>query len=105
MPRTVGVLPSGSTLRVKKTFINKALTEDTAKAIGMSQHYHYVRKAFDDILRALDAQFGRPLMMTHTHNTNKEVCMMVSWSRSEAESSLPSIAFSFPIIALLQNSY
>ncbi|XP_022655915.1 protein furry-like isoform X2 [Varroa destructor] len=81
MPRTVGVLPSGSTLRVKKTFINKALTEDTAKAIGMSQHYHYVRKAFDDILRALDAQFGRPLMMTHTHNTNKEAEEMITAER------------------------
>lgn len=25
MPRTVGVLPSGSTLRVKKTYLNKVL--------------------------------------------------------------------------------
>lgn len=73
MPRTVGVLPSGSTLRVKKTFINKALTEDTAKSIGMSSYYYYVRKAFDDILRALDTQFGKPLMMTNTQNSNKEV--------------------------------
>ncbi|OQR78358.1 protein furry-like [Tropilaelaps mercedesae] len=81
MPRTVGVLPSGSTLRVKKTFINKALTEDTAKAIGMSQYYYYVRKAFDDILKALDAQFGRPLMMTHTHNSNKEAEEMITAER------------------------
>ncbi|XP_064474584.1 protein furry-like [Ornithodoros turicata] len=68
MPRAVGVLPSGNTLRVKKTFINKVLTEDTAKSIGMSQYYYYVRKAFDDILKALDVQFGRPLMMTTVQN-------------------------------------
>lgn len=26
MPQTVGVMPSGSTLKVKKTFLNKVLT-------------------------------------------------------------------------------
>ena len=34
MPQTIGVLPSGNTLRVKKTFLNTMLTEDTAKSIG-----------------------------------------------------------------------
>jgi len=47
------------------------LTEDTARSIGMSNYFVYVRKTFDDILRALDAQFGRPLMMTNTQNVNK----------------------------------
>lgn len=81
MPRTVGVLPSGNTLRVKKTFINKVLTEDTAKSIGMSQYYYYVRKAFDDILKALDVQFGRPLMMTTVQNANKEPDDMITGER------------------------
>jgi len=66
MPRTVGVMPSGSTLRVKKTFLNKMLTEDAAKNIGISSYYPYVRKVFDDILRALDTQFGKPFMMTNS---------------------------------------
>jgi len=66
MPRTVGVMPSGSTLRVKKTFLNKMLSEDAAKSIGISAYYPYVRKVFDDILRALDNHFGRPFMMTNT---------------------------------------
>ena len=66
MPRTVGVLPSGSTLRVKKTFLNKMLTEDAAKSIGISPYYPYVRKVFDDILRALDAAFGKPFMLTNS---------------------------------------
>lgn len=47
------------------------LTEDTARSIGMSSYFSYVRRTFDDILRALDSQFGRPLMMTNTQNVNK----------------------------------
>ena len=72
MPRTVGVMPSGSTLRVKKTFLNKMLTEDTAKSIGLSSYYPFVRKTFDDILRALDSQFGRPFLMTNSASASKE---------------------------------
>ena len=71
MPRTVAVMPSGSTLRVKKTFLNKMLTEDTAKSIGLSHYYPYVRKVFDDILRALDSQFGKPYLLTNAQNANK----------------------------------
>lgn len=72
MPRTVGVLPSGNTLRVKKTYLNKMLTEDTARTIGMSNYFPHVRGVFVDMLRALDVQFGRPLMMTNQQNANKE---------------------------------
>ncbi|XP_076040545.1 microtubule binding protein furry isoform X4 [Oratosquilla oratoria] len=81
MPRTVGVLPSGNTLRVKKTFLNKMLTEDTARNIGMSAYYPLVRKSFNDILKALDSQFGRPLMMTNTQNVNKEPDEMITGER------------------------
>lgn len=34
MPTTGVVLPSGSTLRVKKIFLNKTLTDEEAKVIG-----------------------------------------------------------------------
>ncbi|XP_069960081.1 protein furry isoform X3 [Cherax quadricarinatus] len=81
MPRTVGVLPSGNTLRVKKTFLNKMLTEDTARNIGISAYYPLVRKSFNDILKALDSQFGRPLMMTNTQNVNKEPDEMITGER------------------------
>lgn len=47
------------------------LTEDTARNIGISAYYPLVRKSFNDILKALDSQFGRPLMMTTTQNVNK----------------------------------
>ena len=81
MPRTVGVLPSGNTLRVKKTFLNKMLTEEMARTIGMNHYYPYVRKTLSDILRALDVQFGRPLMMTTVQNLNKEPDDMITGER------------------------
>ena len=58
---------------MKKTFLNKMLTEDTAKSIGLSSYYPFVRKTFDDILRALDSQFGRPFLMTNSGTASKEM--------------------------------
>ncbi|XP_047109734.1 protein furry [Schistocerca piceifrons] len=81
MPRTMGVLPSGNTLRVKKTYLNKMLTEDTARTIGMSSYFPHVRRVFVDILRALDVHYGRPLMMTSTQNVNKEPDEMITGER------------------------
>ncbi|BES98592.1 furry homolog (Drosophila) [Nesidiocoris tenuis] len=81
MPRTSGVLPSGNTLRVKKTFLNKMLTEDTARSIGMSPYFPHVRMVFVDMLRALDTHYGRPLMMTCTQNVNKEPDEMITGER------------------------
>ncbi|KAJ6218921.1 hypothetical protein RDWZM_004733 [Blomia tropicalis] len=81
MPRSLGVLPSGNTLRVKKTFLNKMLTDEMAKNIGMNHYYPFVRKTLSDILRALDQQVGRPLMMTNTQNVNKEPDDMITGER------------------------
>ncbi|XP_035794162.1 protein furry-like isoform X3 [Anopheles albimanus] len=81
MPRTVGVLPSGNTLRVKKTYLNKMLTEDTARSIGMSNYFPHVRRVFVDILRALDIHCGRPLMMTVIQNQSKELDEMLTGER------------------------
>jgi len=65
MPRSANVMPSGNTLlRVKKTFLNKVLTEDAARSIGMASYFPLIRKVFTEILRALDLQCGRPLMLT-----------------------------------------
>uniref|UniRef100_UPI00358FEF42 LOW QUALITY PROTEIN: protein furry homolog-like n=1 Tax=Myxine glutinosa TaxID=7769 RepID=UPI00358FEF42 len=63
MPTTTMALPSGSTLRVKNTFLNKTLTEDEAKAIGMSQYYSQVCKVLDLILRQLDKEVGRNMTL------------------------------------------
>ncbi|XP_037037722.1 protein furry isoform X7 [Bradysia coprophila] len=81
MPRTVGVLPSGNTLRVKKTYINKMLTNDTARSIGLSSYFPHVRRVFVDILRALDVHYGRPLMLTNMQNLNKEPDEMLTGER------------------------
>lgn len=39
---------------------------------GMSQYYNNVRKAADNILRHLDKDVGRCMMMTNTQMLNKE---------------------------------
>ncbi|XP_075923623.1 protein furry homolog-like isoform X1 [Petromyzon marinus] len=72
MPTTSVVLPSGSTLRVKKTFLNKTLTEEEAKVIGMSQFYPQVRKILDLMLRQLDKEVGRSMTLGGGQNVAKE---------------------------------
>lgn len=39
---------------------------------GMSQYYFHVRKAMDNILRHLDKEVGRCMMMTNAQMLNKE---------------------------------
>ena len=56
MPQASSCLPSGSTVRVKKTFLNKMLSEQSAKSLGLAPYYPYILKTFDSILRALDLQ-------------------------------------------------
>ncbi len=51
MPTTTRIMPSGNTLRVRKTFLNKQLTEDAAKSIGVLPYYPGIRKAMDGILK------------------------------------------------------
>ena len=63
---------SGNTLRFKKTFINKFLSEETAKTIGVSGYYPHVRLAFNSILNLLDQQVGKPMLKTKTENINKD---------------------------------
>ncbi|GAB1608168.1 protein furry-like isoform X4, partial [Argonauta hians] len=73
MPQSAATLPSGSTVRIKRTFLNQMLSEETAKDIGLSCYYPHILKTFDSILRALDVQVGRPLLQTNSENTGKEV--------------------------------
>ncbi|XP_061136619.1 protein furry homolog isoform X5 [Syngnathus typhle] len=81
MPNTGCTLPSGNTLRVKKTYLSKTLTVEEAKVIGMSQYYFPVRKAFDNILRHLDKEVGRCMMMTNAQMFNKEPEDMITGER------------------------
>ncbi len=72
MPQTIGVLPSGNTLRFKKTFINKYLSEDTAHSIGIAGYYLNCRKAFDAILKYLDSQVGKSMLMIRSENAGRD---------------------------------
>uniref|UniRef100_A0A8C1X4M3 Furry homolog a (Drosophila) n=1 Tax=Cyprinus carpio TaxID=7962 RepID=A0A8C1X4M3_CYPCA len=81
MPNTGATLPSGNTLRVKKTFLSKPLTEDEVKVIGMSLYYPQVRKALDHILRHLDKEVGRCMMLSNAQMLNKEPEDMITGER------------------------
>ncbi|KAM5336812.1 protein furry homolog-like isoform 4-T4 [Glossophaga mutica] len=81
MPTTGVILPSGNTLRVKKIFLNKTLTDEEAKVIGMSIYYPQVRRALDSILRHLDKEVGRPMCMTSVQMSNKEPEDMITGER------------------------
>lgn len=72
MPQSTLTLPSGSTIRVKRNFVNKMLSDTTAKHIGLSQYHNHILKTFDSILRALDLQVGRPLLLSKAENMHKE---------------------------------
>ncbi|XP_071950730.1 protein furry homolog-like isoform X2 [Antedon mediterranea] len=72
MPAATSVMPSGNTLRVKKTFLSKQLTEEAAKSIGMIAYYPVVCKALNSILQMLNREVGRPLLMTNVQCVSKE---------------------------------
>ncbi|XP_030217243.1 protein furry homolog isoform X3 [Gadus morhua] len=81
MPNTGATLPSGNSLKKKKTYLSKTLTEEEAKLIGMSLYYSQVRKALDSILRHLDKEVGRCMMLTNVQMLNKEPEDMITGER------------------------
>ncbi len=64
-------------MRVKRTYSTKPLTSEMACSIGLDQYYLPCRKAFDVILRTLDLQVGRPLMLTSVQIKGKEYADIV----------------------------
>uniref|UniRef100_A0A183BXC8 RING-type domain-containing protein n=1 Tax=Globodera pallida TaxID=36090 RepID=A0A183BXC8_GLOPA len=72
MPHSLAPNTSGTILRTKRNYITKPLSVDVARSIGLEQYYPHCRKAFDAILRTLDGQIGRPLMLTSPHMRGKE---------------------------------
>ncbi|KAM6985914.1 protein furry homolog [Aplochiton taeniatus] len=81
MPNTGATLPSGNSLKKKKTYLSKTLTEEEAKLIGMSLYYSQVRKALDSVLRHLDKEVGRCMMLTNVQMLNKEPEDMITGER------------------------
>uniref|UniRef100_A0A0N4ZNE2 MOR2-PAG1_N domain-containing protein n=1 Tax=Parastrongyloides trichosuri TaxID=131310 RepID=A0A0N4ZNE2_PARTI len=72
LPKTLPPVASGTIVRNKKTYITHPLTEELAKSIGLEAYLSSCRKAFDNILRLLDKEVGRPFMLTMTHISRKE---------------------------------
>ncbi|VDO12065.1 unnamed protein product [Brugia timori] len=69
MPRSMTL---SSSQRLRKTYISRPLTAEIARSIGIELYYAPCRRAFDSILRSLDSQVGKPLMMTAAHTRGKE---------------------------------
>ncbi|XP_057312815.1 protein furry homolog-like [Hydractinia symbiolongicarpus] len=79
MPSTIGQLPSGNTLKVKKTFTK--LTEEAARNIGVVTYYTSVRRALDNILKTLDTQVGKSMTLINPQMVNKEANDMITGER------------------------
>uniref|UniRef100_A0A8R1HZV6 Uncharacterized protein n=3 Tax=Caenorhabditis japonica TaxID=281687 RepID=A0A8R1HZV6_CAEJA len=73
MPKSMGPSASGTVQKTKrKQYITRPLTNEISKSIGIDQFYPQCRKAFDSILRLLDTQIGKPLMMSAIQSRGKE---------------------------------
>ncbi|PIC39378.1 hypothetical protein B9Z55_011085 [Caenorhabditis nigoni] len=73
MPKSMGPSASGTVHKTKKKqYITRPLTNEISKSIGIDPFYPQCRKAFDSILRLLDTQIGKPLMMSSIQNRGKE---------------------------------
>ncbi|XP_029213132.2 LOW QUALITY PROTEIN: protein furry homolog [Acropora millepora] len=72
MPTSTTPLPSGNTVKVRRVASMNNLTEAQASSIGLANCYHSIRKALDSIIRALDVQVGKPMMMSNPHCSLKE---------------------------------
>lgn len=78
MPSTMNVMPSGNTIRVKKTFLNKTLTEEDARSIGVLQYLKHVQRSLGGILSSLDSQVGQKLLQTNSHISAKSTKELVT---------------------------
>lgn len=81
MPTSSTPLPSGNTVKFRRVASMKNLTDSQASSIGLANYYHSVRKALDSIIRALDVQVGKPMMLTNPHCSQKEQDEMAAGER------------------------
>lgn len=63
--------PSGHTLRPRR-ICTKMISDSIVKEIGLQNYYEPIRKTFDTILKMLDTQVGRCLLVTRPDNANKD---------------------------------
>lgn len=48
------------------------LSDQLAREIGLAPYYEHVRRAFQDILKTLDASIGRPFLLTRPENASNQ---------------------------------
>ncbi len=63
--------PSGHTLRPRR-ICTKMISDSIVKEIGLQNYFEPIRKTFDAILKMLDTQVGRCLLVTRPDNANKD---------------------------------
>lgn len=82
-PSNIASITSNSNVNsIQRTQMhNKMLNDEITKSIGLHQYHGHIQKSFNDILKALDTQYGRPLLLTTTHNSNKESDDMITSER------------------------
>ncbi|UJR37705.1 hypothetical protein I4U23_030400, partial [Adineta vaga] len=80
MPLHNVTFPSGHTLRPRRT-CTKMISDSIVKEIGLQNYYEPIRKTFDTILKMLDTQVGRCLLVTRPDNANKDTEDLLSGDR------------------------
>ncbi|CAF1234262.1 unnamed protein product, partial [Didymodactylos carnosus] len=80
MPLPSMTFPSGHTIRSRRPQ-TKMISESIVKEIGLSTYYVSIRKTFDTILKMLDTQVGRCLLLTRPDNANKDTEDLLSGDR------------------------
>ncbi|CAF4578036.1 unnamed protein product [Rotaria sp. Silwood1] len=80
MPLHNVTFPSGHTLRPRRT-CTKMISDSIVKEIGLQNYYEPIRKTFDTILKMLDTQVGRCLLVTRPDNANKDTDDLLSGDR------------------------
>ncbi|CAF0781184.1 unnamed protein product [Adineta steineri] len=80
MPLHNVTFPSGHTLRPRRT-CTKMISDSIVKEIGLQSYYEPIRKTFDTILKMLDTQVGRCLLVTRPDNANKDTEDLLSGDR------------------------
>lgn len=71
----------GGTFGARRACAFRMLNDESAKSIGLHPYYNPIQKSFNEILKTLDTQFGRPLMMTSIQPNNKDLDDMISGDR------------------------
>ncbi|CAF4519240.1 unnamed protein product [Rotaria socialis] len=80
MPLHNVTFPSGHTLRPRR-ICTKMISDSIVKEIGLQNYYEPIRKTFDTILKMLDTQVGRCLLVTRPDNANKDTDDLLSGDR------------------------